>query len=103
MPPSKVPRSFTITDEAFRLLWLLAAKRGINRTATLESIIREEAERRGVTLPVDQDGSKVCEYAKDRSGGQTCLEFEDMFVGAMCGPCRQLATSRIREAADGAR
>ncbi len=45
--PTAKSVSFRLTEEARRLLAELAEKRGINMTSVLESLIREEAERRG--------------------------------------------------------
>jgi hypothetical protein len=40
--------SFRLTAEARRILAELAVQRGISRTALLEVLLREEAERRGI-------------------------------------------------------
>ena len=47
--PSNKTRSFRLSDEAYILLEALGRKKGINRTAMLEILIREKAEAEGVT------------------------------------------------------
>lgn len=42
---SKKKRSYTLTDEADRLLNAIAKKMGISKTAVLEIAIREKAKR----------------------------------------------------------
>ncbi|MFL5760309.1 MAG: hypothetical protein ACJ789_11260 [Thermomicrobiales bacterium] len=43
-----IPTTFRLTPEARRLLVALAERKGINRTATLEVVIRDFAKREGV-------------------------------------------------------
>lgn len=45
---AKKVASFSLSLEAIRLLIKLAQARGLNKSATLESIIREDARRLGV-------------------------------------------------------
>lgn len=45
---AKKKTSITLSDEALRLLELLAKKQGISRTAVLEIVIREKAKTEGV-------------------------------------------------------
>lgn len=56
MMPPMVPRkptskavTFRLTEEARRLLAEIAQKQGVDKTSALEVIIREVAERRGIT------------------------------------------------------
>lgn len=46
----RVKRSYTITDEADKLLEAIAQKNGISKSAMLELIIRESAKNQGVTI-----------------------------------------------------
>lgn len=46
--PTAKAMSFRLTEEARKLLALLAEKRGVNMTAYLETLIRDEAERKNV-------------------------------------------------------
>jgi predicted transcriptional regulator len=48
MKTPKPPTSYRLSDEARRLLALLAAKVSISQTAMLEVIIREQAKRERV-------------------------------------------------------
>ena len=52
---SKVKTSFTLTEEAKRLLEVLAKQLGISQSNLLELIIREKAEQRGVKVESLQD------------------------------------------------
>ena len=46
--PTSKAQTFRLTEEARRLLVLIAGKQGVDKTAALEIIIREIAERRGI-------------------------------------------------------
>jgi len=51
MPPAKPTSksvSYRLTAEARRMLAVIAQRQGINMTAALEVLIRQEAERRGI-------------------------------------------------------
>jgi hypothetical protein len=48
---SKNKRSFRLTPTADALLGALADKKGLSKTAVLETLIRDEAKREKVTLP----------------------------------------------------
>jgi hypothetical protein len=41
----KVPRNFRLTEEALRLLSLLAHERGVHRTSVVEMAIRDYAKK----------------------------------------------------------
>jgi hypothetical protein len=43
-----IPTTFRLTPEARRLLVALAERKGINRTAAVELMIREAAKREGI-------------------------------------------------------
>lgn len=49
---TKRPTSFKLSDTATELLSKLAAQSGNSKTATLERLLREEAERKGVIANV---------------------------------------------------
>lgn len=55
---SKTKTSFTLTDEAKRLLELLAKQLGISQTGVIEIAIREQAEKRGIKIESVQDGTR---------------------------------------------
>lgn len=48
---SKNKRSFRLTPTADALLEALAQKKGLSKTAVLETLIRDEAKREKVVLP----------------------------------------------------
>lgn len=48
---TKNKRSFRLTPTADALLELLADKKGLSKTAVLETLIRDEAKRNKVTIP----------------------------------------------------
>ena len=48
--PKRINCSYKFTEEGKLLLQGVAKKDGISETAVLEQLIREKAERRGVTL-----------------------------------------------------
>jgi len=52
---SKIKTSFTLTDEAKRLLELLAKQLGISQSNILEILIRERAEQKGIKVESVQD------------------------------------------------
>ena len=43
-----IPTTFRLTPEARRLLVALAERKGVNRTAAVEMVIREAAKREGI-------------------------------------------------------
>jgi hypothetical protein len=50
MPPKRIT-SFALSKEALDLLGAVAGRRGLSRTATLETLIRNEAEKMGLWDP----------------------------------------------------
>ena len=50
MPPKRIT-SYALTQEALDLLAVIARRKGLNKTATLETLIRDEAERDGLRAP----------------------------------------------------
>ena len=46
--PTSKAQTFRLTEEARRLLAAIAEKQGVDKTAILEIIIREIAEKRGI-------------------------------------------------------
>ncbi|MFZ4658369.1 MAG: ribbon-helix-helix protein, CopG family [Caldilineaceae bacterium] len=55
---AKTKTSFTLTNEAKRLLELLAKQLGISQSNLLELMIREKAESKGVKLESVQDRTR---------------------------------------------
>jgi len=50
MKQSRAPFSMRLTDEGKELLELIADRRGISQSAVVEQLIRDEAERKGISL-----------------------------------------------------
>lgn len=50
MALEKIATSFRLTKEAIQKLRVLAELRGVNSTAMIEMLIRDEADRKGVNL-----------------------------------------------------
>jgi hypothetical protein len=50
----KKPTSYALSDDAKKLLSLVSAKHGISLSSTLELVIREAAEKRGIALPAGE-------------------------------------------------
>lgn len=57
MPNPKRALGVRLTDEARRLLLILAERRGITQTAVIEQLIRDEAERKNIPTR-DEKGSE---------------------------------------------
>lgn len=55
---SKNKRSFRLTPAADALLEALAQKKGLSKTAVLETLIRDEAKREKITLPSTQSAAQ---------------------------------------------
>lgn len=47
---TKLPRSYKLTEECLRLMALLAAKLGVNKSAVIELAVRDYARSQGVVV-----------------------------------------------------